>query len=237
MKTSALHTRGFTLIELLTVIAIIGILAALIIPTVGRVRVSARTAQSISNLRQIHSALVLSAQERKDRWPSQHASDAPFFNGALRPGWNGHALPYIPGELRKSIFTSPNAGDYLATAAPFNNYAAHPQANLTPASLGAIPRWARVQRPSQVILLADSESKGGQASLQLKTAWAAGGGGLPGGKQLTDKLDADDSDEATAARGAFAYRNAGKAVAVMFGGNVVTFAPGEMNYGAFAYAQ
>ncbi|AHF92070.1 N-terminal cleavage protein [Opitutaceae bacterium TAV5] len=44
---------GFTLIELLTVIAIIGVLAGLMLATLGRVRSHARSTQCKSNLRQI----------------------------------------------------------------------------------------------------------------------------------------------------------------------------------------
>lgn len=48
--------RAFSLIELLSVIAIIGILAAILIPTVGGVMDNARKAVAASNLRQIATA-------------------------------------------------------------------------------------------------------------------------------------------------------------------------------------
>lgn len=66
---SSRSPAAFTLTELLTVIAIIGILAAILIPLIGRARESAARTKCMSNLRQIGIAIKLYSSDNKGFFP------------------------------------------------------------------------------------------------------------------------------------------------------------------------
>ncbi|MDR1283266.1 MAG: prepilin-type N-terminal cleavage/methylation domain-containing protein, partial [Opitutaceae bacterium] len=108
LNTSHPHSRhGFTLIELLTVIAIIGILAAIIIPVVGKVRTTAKAARCASNMRQIATALLMAAADSKDIFPRQDGVDPT----------NGNPPP----NVIQSALTTGAADNWVKTIAPYVN--------------------------------------------------------------------------------------------------------------------
>jgi prepilin-type N-terminal cleavage/methylation domain-containing protein/prepilin-type processing-associated H-X9-DG protein len=104
MKTRSprrLPSAAFTLIELLTVIAIIGVLAAIIIPVTGKVRATARNAQCVAKLRDWGRAIMLYANDNKGRYQCEN-----WLSAASNP-----YLGYLPairdsgGALRVEAFS------------------------------------------------------------------------------------------------------------------------------------
>ncbi|MFZ4508848.1 MAG: type II secretion system protein [Fimbriimonas sp.] len=77
--------RAFTLIELLVVIAIIAILAAILFPVFAQAKASAKATQSISNMKQIGTSLVLYITDYDDTYAPRRV--------------NGVGPTGLPGEL------------------------------------------------------------------------------------------------------------------------------------------
>src|SRR6516162_8808713 len=64
------ENRAFTLIELLVVAAIIGTLAALLLPALSGAKRRVKTIVCVNNLHQIGLAVTLYADDQNGRWPA-----------------------------------------------------------------------------------------------------------------------------------------------------------------------
>lgn len=107
-RSNASNRLGFTLIELLIVLAIIGVLLALLLVAAQRVRESAARAQSMNNLRQISLAATNFAAAHDSRLPNI-AGDP----GSANPELSIFValLPYVEQNNLYQVYTS-RTGNY-----------------------------------------------------------------------------------------------------------------------------
>jgi prepilin-type N-terminal cleavage/methylation domain-containing protein len=69
MKANINIANGFTLLELLVVVAVISILAALLLPSLGRAKNKAKRATCMNNLQQISLGIRMYADDSNDAFP------------------------------------------------------------------------------------------------------------------------------------------------------------------------
>ncbi|MEX2381534.1 MAG: type II secretion system protein [Opitutales bacterium] len=158
------HKSAFTLIELLTVIAIIGILASILIPTVAKVRDSARGSVCQSNLRQIAMGMVMYTMDHDGLLPTigdheQHPTDWIYWH-AGRDIRDSAIVPYMGDNFTPEVYRcpgDPNLGqdNPLAGRNPYNYSFSMNIEVSNRAEIGG--RLDRIEDPTRIILLAEEE--------------------------------------------------------------------------------
>lgn len=236
MRTPAKTKFAFTLIQLLVVVAIIGILAALVLPAATGMVKKSNATKSLSNLTQLGIALKLYSAENDGWFPTM---------GNCVPD----TMPYLKDDLRvwvcpnrtfKGNTTTKNWYEIPRSYSPHENVMWYVGSWDDDASKAAKKRKVfKVERASEVILLADTTQKSNG------TASNAGLNGVPNiypthqqmiNPSFAEQLVSTDGDaDPSPSSGYIRYRQPGNKANILFvDGHVSAITKGELKYKNFA---
>lgn len=140
--------RAFTLVELLTVIAIIGILAAIIIPVTGRVREQARTTRCLAQMRQIGSAFQMHVNDNRGNLPVQRVWESQW---DAEGSWTYALFPYVDN---RALFTCPENQTKQVDARVPVNFLYNPFVSARlPSPTGQAINVSRSQKPTRDVIM------------------------------------------------------------------------------------
>lgn len=100
--------KAFTLIELLVVIAIIAILAAILFPVFAQAKTAAKRTQTLSNIKNVGTAIQLYMADYDDILPRQDTCDEFLLNSSLRG-----VVPFPAGGNGPGCTSSAGANGFL----------------------------------------------------------------------------------------------------------------------------
>lgn len=154
------HLRhGFSLIELLVIIAIVGVLVALIGASVGAMRSSARGTRCVSNLRQIGMLFSLYRQDNDNRLPVDIQIDQ---QTNASKTWDNYLKDYLTDSREASrpadVFGCPSVVPNPATPAMQSSYGInyHLGSHMSPRV--RIP-FNNIVNPSRTFLVTDADER------------------------------------------------------------------------------